>query len=55
MAIEKKPQDSNKCFTSLKGIGCIFKNNRKTPFPLATLAKQKPVDKSTKPKCSDVV
>ena len=55
MAIKKfkKAQDANKIFTSLKGIECIFKNSRKTPLPRATLAKQRPVDKSTKPKCFD--
>lgn len=42
MAIKKKkktPQDSNKIFTSFKGVECTFKNNRKTPLPRATLAK----------------
>lgn len=48
-------QDSNTFFTSLKGVGCIFENNRKAPLPLTTLAKQKPADKSTNPKCSDTL
>lgn len=32
-------QDSDTFFTSLKGVGCIFENNRKAPLPLTAPAK----------------
>lgn len=57
MAIENETKQNNsgfkQSFTSLKGVGGIFENNRKTLLPPVPLAKHKPVDKSTKLRHSD--